>query len=63
MGSPAGERGWGLPTGYKINAVHSHPEWRGVQCLGDGGGDSVSGGSSVSLESSKGMACLEHGQI
>ena len=43
-GDPAGERGCGIPTGDKVDAGNSHPEWRGVQCLGDRGGESALGG-------------------
>ena len=37
-GTPAGERGCGIPIGYKVSAGHSHLAWHGVRCLGNRGG-------------------------
>ena len=62
-GYPSGERRCGLPTGDKVDAGHSYPEWRGLRCIGDRGGESASGGISGGLESGKGMTGGEHGQL
>ena len=58
-----GEGGRGIPTGDEVDAGHTQPLWCGVIHLYDRGGKSKSGGSSCSLESGKGMAGGEHGQL
>ena len=60
-GALAGERRRGLPIGDEVDAGHTHPEWCGVKRLGDGCGESASGGSRNGLEIRKGMSSGEHG--
>ena len=49
LSAPVGEHGFGLPKGEKVEAENSYPEWHQVRCLGDGGGETASGGNSGGL--------------
>ena len=63
LSATSGEYGCGVPTGDYSDTGNTHPTWRRIQRLSDGGGELVLGRSLISLESGKGMSGGGHGQL